>query len=628
MRTRFILLFCVFHSVSHQAQHSQQYVDSFAMRPLNKENLQKFESLLETNNLLYGWSKYHAYHGYFYLVKSQKDSAAFHSKKAITLYQESKVKYPNEEKSLVQAYFVLGRIAREVGDYAESNSYLLKALDIAIEYNVLLKSYIVASIASNHLALGNAKQALIYYQRNIKDSIFIKSAQAEITTLTRIGVLYSKTYLNQLDSSRFYFRKALKRSHHSDYKNNLPFIYGNIADYFRAENKDSALFYYKKSKIAFEGFIEDPNSSPNNTDYYQLINNSFVDIHEEKVDMAIMSLNIIIDSLKPNVIDKNDRDILSVAYENLVIALESKAYYKDASEVLKKQLAFEKEFDKKLQLQELEKLQVAYETSKREEQIAVLVEEAKKSNTILQQQKTILYGAIGLSFLVLTLGRLFYKQRILTEKFKQVSLEQRLLRSQMNPHFLFNALNTASLLVDEKADRAKTYIQKLAKLLRLTLENSRDDFVPLENELSALESYLELQSNFSKNFDYEIKIAEKIDSQFAQIPPMLIQPFIENAIIHGISKSDVRGNIKIDLAQGVENTLVCTVTDNGVGYDTAKAKEWLGHKSLSLKIVKERLNIYQKKNKQKLAFKMGSIPNNNLKNTGTQVIFTIPTYNL
>ncbi|TMM59134.1 hypothetical protein FEE95_06800 [Maribacter algarum] len=626
MRFFFILSLFVLHlkMIAQTPKYTQAFADSFAIRPLSEENLQKFKGILESNKKLYGWSKYYALHGYYKMVKAEHDSALFYAQKSIDIYQNILVKHSNEEKSLVHAYFTLGYINRQRELYRESTSYMLTALDLSSKYSISLKSYITNNIASNHLSLGNDQKALDYFRKNIKDSLFIKSAQSEITTLTRMGVLYSKTYLNKIDSADYFFRRALRRSHDSDYKNNLPFIYGNLAGLTRGINQDSALFYYKKSKEWFEVFVNDPNSSPDNTDFYQVINNSYVDIHENKIDKAILDLKLAIDSLKPYIDNKNDRDILSDAYENLILAYEKKNEFKKANTILKEQLEFENEFSRKQLDQELEKLQIDYETEKKEEEIVILKGEAIKTDTILQQQRTITYSAIGLGLLALALGGLFYRQRLLKEKFRQVSLEQRLLRSQMNPHFLFNALNTASVLVDTKAAQAKTYIQKLAKLLRLTLENSREDYVPFENEINALESYLELQSNFAQNFNYDIIIDDAIETQIVEIPPMLIQPFIENAIIHGISKTNKRGYITLEIKKGKEKTLMCSITDNGPGFNHISADQKIGRKSLSLSIVKERLAVYQKNNKQRFIFKTHAPLKNGTQTTDNQVNFSMP----
>ena len=115
------------------------------------------------------------------------------------------------------------------------------------------------------------------------------------------------------------------------------------------------------------------------------------------------------------------------------------------------------------------------------------------------------------------------------------NLQQRLLLSQMTPHFLFNSLNVISHLVDKNDEKTIPYVHKLANLYRQILNNSRDEFVEFEEEVKLIENYLAVQSNFSANFEYECNYDELGNTEGVLIPPMLIQPFIENSIVHGFT---------------------------------------------------------------------------------------------
>lgn len=609
-------------------KYNQQQIDTFSLTPLNKENLDRFKDILETNGALKGWSRYYTFLGYHKMKIRENDSALVYCKTAIEIFEKSKEKYPEEEKSLAYAFYTLGYINRLNGQYRKSTTYLMKALDLANKYDVIIKPYIMSSMAANHLSMGNSEKALEYYHKCIKDSFYIQSAQAEITALNRMGILYLKDDLNNVDSAYFYFKKALRRGQSSEYKNNMYSIYGNIAELFRESNIDSALFYYQKSTEAYKLFVYDPNASHSKTSLYNRINTSFINIYEKKMEKAISDLTAVIDTLRSDVTNKNDRDFLSLAYENLAIAYERNNQFKKANETLREKLAFENDFFKTQLAQELEKLQVSYETEKKEEEINELKNKAVQTKKTMEQQRIITYGylLLGLSLLVL-LGFVF-RQRTLQQKMKAISLEQRLLRSQMNPHFLANALNTASMLIDTKANLAKDYILKLSKLLRLTLENSATDYVSLEDEINALQSYLELQSNFSHNFDFEISVDKDIEKEYIYIPPMLIQPFVENALIHGISKTEQRGIITVEISFCEDDSLICMVSDNGSGYDLTKNKESFAHKSMSLTIVKERLTFYSRKNRLKPYFEIKNRELANTKSRGTQVVFNLPYYKM
>ncbi len=174
-----------------------------------------------------------------------------------------------------------------------------------------------------------------------------------------------------------------------------------------------------------------------------------------------------------------------------------------------------------------------------------------------------------------------------------LELEQKALRLQMNPHFIFNALNSIqSLIARHDSKTARYFLAKFSKLMRLVLENSREARIPLDLEVQTLDNYLALEC-FSRgeSFTYELVIDEEIDPEVAVIPPMLIQPFVENAIIHGVAHRTEGGNISVNFTVK-DDFLVCAVTDNGLGRKHAqslKSQQGHQHKSAALIVTQERL---------------------------------------
>lgn len=182
--------------------------------------------------------------------------------------------------------------------------------------------------------------------------------------------------------------------------------------------------------------------------------------------------------------------------------------------------------------------------------------------------------------------------RLLLEK-GMVELEQKALRLQMNPHFIFNTLNTIQgLIATRDAKTARLYLSKFSKLMRETLENSREALISVDEEVSALRHYLDLEK-FSHEgvFDYEIEIGDGSDQYM--LPPLLIQPFCENAIIHGLIPKGTMGKLVIKFEES-QKGLRITIEDNGVGRDKAqniKAQKAQYHKSTGLQVTQERLDL-------------------------------------
>ena len=180
-------------------------------------------------------------------------------------------------------------------------------------------------------------------------------------------------------------------------------------------------------------------------------------------------------------------------------------------------------------------------------------------------------------------------------------LQHKALRAQMNPHFMFNVLNAIQKFINEGSVlEANTYLTKFADLMRDSLNNSDAEVITLENEIEFLENYLNLNQKmrFNGKMKYEIIIDDEIEQDIFGVPSMIIQPYVENALEHGI-KALKNGVVKIEFAMYDDNNLVCTIEDNGIGREKAAViKEKLSksnlktkHRSMGTQITNERLKI-------------------------------------
>lgn len=194
------------------------------------------------------------------------------------------------------------------------------------------------------------------------------------------------------------------------------------------------------------------------------------------------------------------------------------------------------------------------------------------------------------------------QEREKTEFYKQIAeSELKALRAQMNPHFMFNAINSIqSFVLKNDSKSAQKYLTKFARLIRSVLENSKFETISLTKEIDTLNLYMELEClRASFSFDYDLKVKENVNIDKAQIPPMLLQPYIENAILHGLMPlQDKRGFLQIDFS--FENSVLkCIIEDNGIGREKAaelKAKKHASHQSMGMAVTEERMNILSKSN--------------------------------
>lgn len=236
--------------------------------------------------------------------------------------------------------------------------------------------------------------------------------------------------------------------------------------------------------------------------------------------------------------------------------------------------------------------------------------------------------------ILFTLGIIMFVFRIRIRAIQhKAHLEQALgkaalesLKLQMNPHFLFNAMNTIQrYMMRNDAPRASNYLARFSKLMRAVLENARSEYIGLEQEIEMLENYLTLQKLQHKGiFTYRINLGKELDPEEVSIPPMFAQPFIENAIEHGIAEMEKEGmiNISFDLEC---DFIILKITDNGIGLVKSQGQKQISlnsHSSLAIKITEERIRLYQKSLKKNIFFNITSSAQ------GTQVIFHLPYQNL
>lgn len=199
------------------------------------------------------------------------------------------------------------------------------------------------------------------------------------------------------------------------------------------------------------------------------------------------------------------------------------------------------------QSKQLELLIAEAEAEKTGQKFRMLSQERELSRMKLSRSQAYFIGGAGALIVLSLFGLLFFQRKRYKAEQKSIVMEQRLLRAQMNPHFLFNSLaSIQNYIINQDTDQASIYLSRFSKLVRNILDNSTEEYVPLEKEIDTIRNYLELQKvRYAGKFDFTITVDEKLDEENTLIPPMLAQPFIENAIEHGIKHKETNGHIAI-----------------------------------------------------------------------------------
>ncbi|MBV5312454.1 MAG: histidine kinase [Prolixibacteraceae bacterium] len=240
--------------------------------------------------------------------------------------------------------------------------------------------------------------------------------------------------------------------------------------------------------------------------------------------------------------------------------------------------------------------------------------------------------AIIVIFIFLGFGLLIVQQIKLKEKYKQDELKLESLRGQMNPHFIFNSLNSINYFISNNDKlSANSYIADFSRLIRSFLSNLSSDFIPFEKELESIHDYLNLEHlRFGDKFDYSINTEKITNKDEILIFPGIVQPFIENAIWHGVrGLEDRKGFIQIDFLQKNDNCIQCIIADDGVGRKLSELykSEMPGKKSRGLGIINERLTIINKMRKTNYSITIEDVFTNDAE-TGTKVTVDIPIKNI
>lgn len=234
------------------------------------------------------------------------------------------------------------------------------------------------------------------------------------------------------------------------------------------------------------------------------------------------------------------------------------------------------------------------------------------------------------SFILLRLNSLHNRHEIekqlLTTQAELIRSQKFALRSQMNPHFIFNSLNSIqNFVLKNDVDSANYYLSNFSILMRKVLEYSQYNFITLAEELEMIQLYLKMEKmRFSRKFDIEIKISQDIDQHLVRIPPMLLQPYLENAILHGLQLIKHKGLLQV-LVEDHEDFMTILIIDNGIGREKARAiRERTGHKSKGLANIEKRIQLYNKISEKHLSVNIVDLFDENGEPAGTRVEIKVP----
>jgi len=282
------------------------------------------------------------------------------------------------------------------------------------------------------------------------------------------------------------------------------------------------------------------------------------------------------------------------AYLNLAELYEKNGSPSKALNVFKKYSEAVARTEKQNELSLQEKANLIKQQKEIEELSNRVVLGQQEEQTTLQRQQLIIYGLLAIIAIIVVTSYFIFKNAQESKRANQL-LALKSLRSQMNPHFIFNALNSVNHFISQNDERtANKFLSEFSRLMRLVMENSQEDFIPLHKEEEIISLYVKLEHyRFRDKFDYQIRVDDDLNKETIELPPMLIQPYIENAVWHGLRYKESKGNLDVHIGKD-EQGLKVEITDNGIGRKKStelKTENQKKHNSTGLKNIQERLHI-------------------------------------
>lgn len=589
---------------------------------------------------------------YVYSLKGNLDESERYGKMSLDNFEKAE-----DERGMLNALSVLTYLARQKNDFEAALTMTNRAIATArsvndtvpladalntlgniykdmLLFNEAIDSYFEAlelwenKNDSSGLAIAYGSIALMYYYQNdYERSLEYNFKKVPISKNLGDKWELSKTYNNisqiynaeaEYDSALFYLRKGLKLNEQMNYPAGVANISHNIASTFLYKGEQDSAYHYISRSIELAERLNDPELGT------YLITLARIQRRTEDYDSALRNARAAYNMAK-----EQNEPIIVASVAGLLSAIYDETGRKDlAFDYLKEYHNLNDSISNNEFLKKVTRLEIQNEYDRKREaaefehQQQLLIRENR-----IRQQNLYVRGLVILIILLAVISLFYIRNTRLRARYERIDLEQRLLRAQMNPHFIFNSLCAIQdLILAGEPEKANTFLVKIASLMRNILENSREEFIPLEKEIETLKLYLDVQQlRFETEFEYKFNIDSPIDTENISVPPMLAQPCLENSVEHGLLPG--RNGGKIEVSYKLHNELLkLEVTDNGVGRRKAEdeQQERIRKKSIATTVIQERLDFFRKKLKSRnIGYEIKDLFEES-EPSGTKVIITMP----
>jgi len=587
-----------------------------------------------------------------YFLFNKTDSAEYYTNHASEIMKASQLASPRHE---IGIYTLEGNIANQKRLYDVGLEKHQKALEVAKTHKIKRgESTALSNMGTTYLVIQAYDKALTCFYTSLDIDKEIGNVKGEYVMYQNIAAVFAE--MGRYQEAKSYRLRVLDHAKkQDDWYSYFISSAGLGGIYKKLEMLDSAYYYetlaYEKSKMV------------NNTVFQSIVlrDRAHTLILQKDFDQALLQIEEVFE-----LVDTSDYVNMAFLYNYRAEALFGLKQTQQAMVFAEKSYSYAKkvgrdfllnnaylqlyEFNKKLKnsdealafhelymeindsiftkekINKLQNLEIEYRTTQKEAEIIRLKQEKEIQKLELKQKNLwLLFLGIG-AILLGAMAYFIYRQRMMRKELELMQSEQRLLRTQMNPHFFFHALSSIQQFILKEADKreAVLYLSKFSRLMRNVLEGSRTEVITLGEEIESISHYIELQQlRYGDRFDFKLHIDEDLEVSDWAFPPMLLQPIVENAIEHGLIPKKEEGQLYISFKKAQES-LEVIVEDNGIGRKETVPGTQPYRKSVALAVMNERIQLINKREKYPTTFSIVDLQDEKGEAAGTKVIFTFP----
>ncbi len=520
-------------------------------------------------------------------------------------------------------------------DYSSSEQNYLQSLQSGVLNNYLrLTAY--QGLGDVYLVQKNYNKAKVNYEKALE----IAKKNLITPKITDLNSKLAEVFAAQGNTQKAdgYFKNSLKLASEENKKRSLK-EQQKVADFYnKSQRYDEEIQLRKESLKEADDIVVEAESNESLVDSItsQKINykigNAYMQKSEYEEAIPYLKKSIAdADKNKDLIIQKDATKRLSEVYATVGDYTEALKTYQDYVELVdtlysrkEQEIQQVKRFSKRISDNQNRIASLEKDKKLADSKISLAYKDQQLVQESNKRQKWIIYSLIG-GFLLMSLLVYFMFRTNKQQKLANNLLALKSMRSQMNPHFIFNALNSVNSFIAVNDERsANRYLSEFSVLMRSVLENSDEDFIPLTKEIELLELYVKLEHNrFKDKFDYNIHIEESIPLEQYSIPPMLLQPYIENAIWHGLRYKKEKGKLQISMLPKNNESITILIEDDGIGREKSiemKTKNQLKQKSKGMSTIKNRIAILNDMYQDKISVMVSNVFEDG---SGTKVELTL-----